>query len=88
LPSARVIITEGNYLFATDHNWHGVFPLLDQAYYIEISDELRLARLIARHHAYGKSMEDAESWARGSDEANARFIERTRGRAEKVIHIS
>ncbi len=87
-PSARVIITEGNYLFSTDHNWDGVFPLLDQTYYIEISDEIRLARLIARHHAYGKTIKDAESWARGSDEANARFIERTSGRAEKVIHLS
>jgi hypothetical protein len=33
-------------------------------------------------------MEDAESWARGSDEANARFIERTSGRAKKIINLS
>ena len=88
LTNARVVITEGNYLFSTDHNWSGVFPLLDHTYYINIAEEIRIARLIARHHAYGKSIEDAESWARGSDEANARFIERTSDRASKAIHLS
>ena len=88
LPSARVVITEGNYLFSTDHNWSGVFPLLDHTYYINIAEEIRIARLIARHHAYGKSIEDAEIWARGSDEANARFIERTSDRASRAIHLS
>ena len=53
----KVIVIEGNYLFATDHNWDGVFPLLDHTWFIEIDDEVRIERLIARHIRYGKTPE-------------------------------
>ena len=83
----KVIVIEGNYLFATDHNWDGVFPLLDHTWFIEIDDEVRIERLIARHIRYGKTPEEAENWSRGSDEANARFIELTAHRARNALKI-
>jgi len=84
---AKVIVVEGNYLFSEDHNWQGVFPLLDHTWFIEIDDEVRIERLIARHIHFGKSPEAAENWSRGSDEANARFIELTAHRASNVINL-
>ena len=84
----KVIVIEGNYLFSTDHNWDGVFPLLDHTWFIEIDDEVRIERLIARHIRYGKTPEEAENWSRGSDEANARFIEFTAHRAENKIKLT
>ena len=85
---AKVIVIEGNYLFSEEHNWNGVFPLLDHTWFIEISDEVRIERLIARHIRYGKTPEDAEKWSRGSDEANARFIELTAHRASNIIKLA
>ena len=85
---SKVVVIEGNYLFSKEHNWSAVFPLLDHTWFIEIDDEVRIERLIARHIRYGKTPEEAEAWSRGSDETNARFIELTAHRAEKLIKLS
>jgi pantothenate kinase len=55
--------------------------------FIDVDDEKRLERLIARHIAYGKSPADAQSWSRGSDEVNARTIATGRSRAHAVIAL-
>jgi pantothenate kinase len=65
-----------------------VYPLLDHTWFIEIDDEVRIERLIARHVRYGKSPEEAENWSRGSDETNARFIGLTANRAENRINLA
>ena len=85
---SRVIVIEGNYLFSTDHNWDGIYSLLDHTWFIEIDDEVRIERLIARHVRYGKTPEEAEAWSRGSDETNARFIGLTANRAENRIYLT
>jgi len=83
----KVIVIEGNYLFSEEHGWGEVFPLLDQSWFIEIDDEVRMQRLIARHIKYGKLPQEAEDWSRGSDEANAKFIAKTASRAERIIKL-
>jgi pantothenate kinase len=85
---SKVVVIEGNYLFSEDHNWDGLFPLLDHTWFIEIDDEVRIERLIARHVRYGKTPAEAENWSRGSDEANARFIELTAHRASNIIKLA
>ena len=85
---SKIVVTEGNYLFSEDHNWSAVYPLLDHTWFIEIDDEVRIERLIARHVRYGKSPEEAENWSRGSDETNARFIGLTANRAENRINLA
>lgn len=85
---SRVVVIEGNYLFSEDHNWDGIYPLLDHTWFIEIDDEVRIKRLIARHIRYGKTPIEAENWSRGSDESNARHIELTAQRAENLIKLS
>jgi len=82
---ARLVITEGNYLLLEDGPWAGVVPLLDEAWFVEPEDALRLERLIARHEAFGKSPDAARAWALGTDEANARLIRASRGRAAVVV---
>ena len=85
---SKVIVVEGNYLFSTEHNWDGIFPLLDHTWFIEIDDEVRIERLIARHIRYGKTPAEAENWSRGSDETNARFIKLTAHRASNIIKLT
>ena len=85
---SKVVVIEGNYLFSEAHGWNGIYPLLDHSWFIEIDDEIRIERLIARHVRYGKTREEAEAWSRGSDETNARFIGLTAHRAENLIKLS
>jgi pantothenate kinase len=83
--SARVIVIEGNYLFSREHGWDGLFELLDHTWFIEVDDQIRIPRLIARHIEFGKTPEEAEAWVRRSDDSNAKFIDSTAGRASNII---
>ena len=83
----KVVIVEGNYLLHQEDGWQHVAKILHETWYIDIDDELRIERLIARHIAYGKSESAAEQWARGSDERNAELIALGAERADYVIRL-
>jgi pantothenate kinase len=80
-----VIITEGNYLLSDDPRWQQVRAQLDEVWFIDTPHELRLARLVERHMLFGMDRAAAEAWANGPDAANARLIEATRSRADRII---
>lgn len=84
-PEISLVVTEGNYLLLESGAWSQVRELLDGCWYVDVPDDLRQARLAARHRAHGRS--EAEAWERtlGSDEANARVITATRSRADAVV---
>ncbi|MGK5679778.1 nucleoside/nucleotide kinase family protein [Actinoplanes sp. URMC 104] len=84
-PTVPLVVTEGNYLLLDDGPWTGVRPLLDETWYVHISDSVRVERLIHRHIEHGKQPAAARAWVLGSDEANARLITATRPRADLVI---
>ena len=79
------VITEGNYLLSTSPGWDRIQSLLDEIWFIDTARELRVERLIERHVAFGMTREAATAWATGPDEANARYIESTRYRADRQI---
>lgn len=80
-----LIITEGNYLLSDDPKWQQVRSQLDEVWFIDTPPGLRLSRLVERHMLFGMDRPAAEAWAAGSDEANARLIEATRHRADRII---
>jgi len=84
-PAARLVVTEGNYLLHPEGLWPSLAPVLDEVWYVDLPDAVRLARLVARHAAYGKTAEQASAWAHGSDQANADLVAATRGRADLVV---
>jgi pantothenate kinase len=84
-PEVPCVVIEGNYLLLDSAGWQRTAPLLDLTFYVELDQETRLERLIARHERFGKSPADARAWALGPDEANARIIEATAGRADYRI---
>jgi pantothenate kinase len=86
--SATVVVTEGNYLLVSDGRWAEIRSLLDEAWYVEVDDKIRIQRLIARHAAFGKSSEDARRWAMGSDQINADLVAPTRDRADVLVRGS
>jgi pantothenate kinase len=81
----QLIITEGNYLLLDDGPWAQVAGLLDEVWYVDVADTLRVERLTQRHEQFGRSAEDAAAWVAGTDEPNARLIEASRAKASFVF---
>lgn len=80
-----LVVTEGNYILVQEDPWSRVRALLDEAWYVEIDEALRIERLVARHAAFGKTPEAALAWSVGSDQANAELVAETRCRADVVV---
>ncbi|MFJ8048622.1 nucleoside/nucleotide kinase family protein [Streptomyces luteogriseus] len=83
--SARLIVTEGNYLLLGTGAWPRIRPLLDEAWFCELPEPERLRRLIARHEEFGKTPEEAAAWVERSDQRNAELVAATRDRADLVV---
>jgi pantothenate kinase len=84
-PAVTLVVTEGNYLLTRLGAWSRVRPLLDEVWYVETPDDVRIGRLIDRHVVHGRSSEAARAWVMRSDEANARLVASTRAAADAVI---
>jgi len=74
-------ITEGNYLLY----WNDVRELLDEVWFVDLDEPTRLARLIERHMAYGRTRAEAEQRTYGSDQRNAELIMATRMNADLIV---
>ena len=82
---ARIVITEGNYLLHDNDGWKSVASILTETWYVEVDETVRLKRLVDRHHFYGKEPQAAYDWAHGSDENNARLVERSKNLADFLV---
>jgi len=80
-----LVVTEGNYLLLANEPWRRVRPLLDEVWFLAPPEDERLARLIARHRAFGRTEAQATERAYGSDHANAVTIAPTAARADLVL---
>lgn len=87
-PEAALIVTEGNYLLLDDGPWAQVRPLLDETWYVQIDEAVRLDQLVRRHVAFGMTPEAATAWAYGTDQRNARLVEGTLPRADLIVRPS
>ncbi|MEP6851157.1 MAG: nucleoside/nucleotide kinase family protein [bacterium] len=79
--SIPLLVVEGNYLL----NWPEVAELLDAVWYLDPDPSRRVASLIERHVAFGRSRLAAREWVLGSDEANAALVAADRDRADLVV---
>ena len=86
-PEATLVITEGNYLLLDREPWTAVRPLLDEVWFVDVDDSVRVPRLIARHIEFGKSPDEAVEWVLRSDEANAAVVAATLSRADAVVRM-
>ena len=83
-----LVVTEGNYLLVDSGRWSAVAELLDEAWYLEPPEDVRIERLVARHIAFGKAPDAARAWSLGSDQRNAELVAGTRDRADRVVRIA
>lgn len=88
IPVARevpLVIVEGNYLLAEEAPWDQVRGLLTETWMVQLDEQVRLRRLIARHMQFGRDAEAARAHALGSDQVNAELVEATGMRADLVV---
>lgn len=80
-----LVITEGNYLLLDEHGFGPVRGLLDLCWYVDLPDDVRTQRLVARHTRFGKAPGAAHAWTHGPDQRNADIVAATRTRADAVV---
>lgn len=85
-PETELVLTEGNYLLLDEEPWRAVRAALDEVWFLDVDDELRRERLIARHVAFGKTPAAADAWVREVDDVNAALVLASRARADRVVH--
>ncbi len=83
--SARLIVTEGNYLLLDQQPWTRARAELNQVWYVATDHDVRINRLIDRHIRFGKTLAAAAEWATTSDEKNAELVAATSRLADRVI---
>ncbi len=86
--SARVVLTEGNYLLLDDPRWRRVAEALDETWFVETDDDVRRERLVERHVRFGKSAAEARAWVETVDQPNADLVAATRPRADLVVRLT
>jgi len=84
-PSARLVVTEGNYLLLETGAWGRVRPQLDEVWFCEVDEADRIRRLVARHEKFGKDHDTAVAWVAGPDQRNADLVTTTRDRADVLV---
>lgn len=84
-PTARLVVTEGNYLLLDTGAWTRVRQQLDEVWFCELAEPERIRRLVARHERFGKTHDEAVAWVMRSDQRNAELVAATRDRADLVV---
>ncbi len=81
-----LVLTEGNYLLL-EGPWQEARACLDETWFVEGDETIRLERLFARHVAFGRTPEQAQAWVAATDEPNAVVIRASRPAADQVVLV-
>ncbi|MFT3849438.1 MAG: nucleoside/nucleotide kinase family protein [Propionivibrio sp.] len=84
-PETQLLIAEGNYLLLEDGHWKKVSTYVDEIWYVDVDDDLRIGRLADRHVQFGRTRDEAVAWVNNTDEPNARLIEQGKHRANLLF---
>lgn len=87
-PTARLVVTEGNYLLLGTGAWTRVRDRLDEVWFCELDEPERVRRLVERHERFGKDHDTAVAWVMRSDQRNADLVAATRDRADLIVPVS
>jgi pantothenate kinase len=85
LPTARIVLTEGNYLLVDDPVWARARAAMDAVWFVAGEETLRTQRLVARHIEFGKTVQDARAWVATIDQRNSDLVSATADKADRVI---
>lgn len=85
--TADLVVTEGNYLLLDEPRWRAVRDQVEVVWHLRLADDVRRERLVARHVASGKSLDEARAWVARVDDANARLVDAAASRADLVLAL-
>lgn len=84
-PAARLVLLEGLYLLHRSDGWN-LAGLLDECWYLDVTMDVALQRLTARHMAvWGLSPTEAEARIAVNDRLNADIVLQGRARADWLV---
>lgn len=84
-PEVKLVIVEGNYLLLDTPPWNAVRELLDEVWYMDVPEDLCMARVHTRHLRGGSTPEQATHKIETNDRANYRLIAATQSRAHRIL---
>lgn len=84
-PTTRLVVTEGNYLLLPDGPWPAVRANLDEVWFVQCEERVRIERLVERHTQFGKTRDHAAEWVDRVDGANARLVAETADRSDRIV---
>jgi pantothenate kinase len=86
-PTARLIISEGNYLLGGLPGWEDVRKIFDEVWFLAEDPTVTRERLIARQLAGGLSPDAAREWVDRSDMANTEVVNARKDTADVIIEL-
>jgi pantothenate kinase len=84
-PSARLVVTEGNYLLLPEPRWQAARAAIDEVWHVTGDADLRRSRLVERHVTFGKSPDAAVAWVGRTDEVNAAQVAAAAHGADRIV---
>ncbi len=84
-PHHKIIVSEGNYLLLDEEPWRQLSELFNEIWFIDSTIETLMPRLLERHKAGGRNESETRAKIESTDLPNAKLIESTRNRANRVI---
>ncbi|WP_406198655.1 nucleoside/nucleotide kinase family protein [Kitasatospora sp. NBC_01560] len=84
-PHTRLVVTEGNYLAATEHPWPDARRLLRELWYVETEDAVREQRLLVRHRAGGRDERAARHRVTSNDHPNGEYVKAGRSLCTRIV---
>lgn len=87
-PEDRIVVSEGNYLLLDQEPWNKLRNLFDEIWFLEADESEIMPRLMERHVAAGRTRQAAQEKMDSTDLPNAKLIEATKTRADRIIKLS
>lgn len=84
-PTARLVVTEGNYLLLDDPRWARARRAVAAVWFVTADEDTRIARLVARHVEFGKTPAAARAWVHRVDQANAVLVAASAAAADRIV---
>ena len=82
------VVTEGNYLALDSPGWAAVRRRIDLLIFLKVAESELVARLVARHEAFGRNRAAAAHWVRTVDLPNAHLVEASASRCDEVWSLA
>jgi pantothenate kinase len=84
-PTARLVVTEGNYLACDLPGWREARRLMAECWYVGTPGEVRQRRLVERQLTGGLTPDGAAAWVATNDGPNGELVEKSRRRCDRIV---